>query len=122
MLKLMILAVLLLTGCSTTQPVYVPTEKVVYHPPRPAPVRAHNPNWVVITDKTIHKYPSGSVFIALEYNDSIAYREWLEEVNHFIDKQQHVLCIYRADMKEALCGFSEKDSEKVLNTGPKSVE
>ena len=104
-----------LTGCiTTTERVYTETEEIIYHPPRPAPVRNYVVPWVVITDETILEEPNGSVFVGLEYNNSLTYREWLESIDVYVQKTNQLLCGYRKELNEEMCKkYLPKEIESV---------
>ena len=92
-----LIVALLLTGCAA-KPNKIPTEpKRIIHPEMPTPVGDYKFDWqvVVIDEKT--------VVIGLEYDQSIDFKIFLEEIKRYIGESNVILCSYRKDLNERGC-------------------
>lgn len=89
---IVVLMIFLLTACAS-KPV---TNELIYHPPKPTPVKTFVPNWVVYNI-------DGKSYVGMEYAESLKYRAWLERIANYIKTQNDIICVYRKDLKESEC-------------------
>lgn len=88
---------LILTGCAATPPKIVTEPKRIIHPELPAPVSDYKFDWQVVVIDDTH------VVIGLEYDQSIDFKIFLEEIKRYIGESNVILCSYRKDLKEPRC-------------------
>lgn len=95
MRKIIILCVALLCGCQHTDvPVQPPV--VVNHPSWPAPIVPYKFDWKVIQ-------VDDKVYVGLEYDQSIEFRIFMEDIKRYIKDSNDVICFYRDSLKEVRC-------------------
>lgn len=87
MFKKLIVPLLLLVGCSTTEPPKV-IEKQVYHPEWPIPYRACDISWEVVV---IEDEP----FIALSYDESLDLAVCTKDLLRYVKDINSKFCHYR---------------------------
>jgi hypothetical protein len=95
-----------LAGCfgSTTKPP-VETAPVIVHQARPAPIQRYDFRWHVVPTE------DKGVIVGLEYNDSLEFRLFLEDVYRYNRDTNELLCFYRKDLNEDMCKKSVDTSE-----------
>lgn len=80
---------IMLLGCSANVKLLEPP-KAVY--PLPEALEPSGVKWYVITKKTMEGKNDSDVFIGMTYDDSISYRQWLELLKVYIEKQKAIIC------------------------------
>ena len=91
-----IIAALLLTGCSLTNPVIVETPPV-YHPNLPTPYTACNAvSWEVLV------YENKPI-VTISYSDNITAAICAKDMERYLSQLKTVVCHYRQDLKEEAC-------------------
>ena len=111
MRALIILALLFVSGCGTTDLLRV--EKRVqaierFHPPLPSPVRPISPKIVVITPDTAgqmsEEVTAGErpvfVYMAMSEQDYLTLSQWLQESIRYVDQLNAIVDYYRVDTIE----------------------
>lgn len=94
MRKIIIVMLVLFVSACSTKPIDI--KPLVYHPPRPVPIKTYVPDWKVIKD-------GDNTYVGMTYEQSILYRTWLEKLGGYIESQNNMLCVYRKDLKEDVC-------------------
>lgn len=89
MFKKLILATIVLVGCTSTEPPNV-IEKQVYHPEWPAPYRACNVNWEVLVVESVP-------YVAMSYNDSLSLAVCTRDALRYIKDINNKFCHYRPE-------------------------
>lgn len=87
---------LVLSGCFFNKPQMIQPTDVTIHPDWPAPVSPYRFDWVVIVD-------GEKVLVGLDYNQSLDFRVFLEDMNRYIRESNSIICSYREDLKEKRC-------------------
>lgn len=98
----LIFVTLFLVGCAS-KPVLIPTEpKRIIHPELPSPVNPYKFDWrvVVIDERT--------VIVGLDYDDSIDFKIFLEDVKRYMKETNVILCSYRRELNEPRCNSIKK--------------
>lgn len=95
MRKTLAACLLFLAAC---QPTPVPTRPpvVVNHPTWPTPITTYKFDWKVIQ-------VGDKVYVGLEYDQSVEFRVFLEDVKRYIQDSNNVICFYRESLKEMRC-------------------
>lgn len=94
-LFIIILISVFLIGCKTTE--QAPnTPAVINHPTWPTPILPYTFQWKVIQVED-------EVYVGLEYNQSLEFRVFLEDLKRYIKESNSLICFYREDLKESRC-------------------
>ena len=118
---IILISTLLLGSCSilTPEPEVIRdteyVEKPLLHPDMPRPLRAYNPDWMVITKETIAEQPDNFVAQGLEWDQGQEYAIWLEDVKRYINQLLLVACSYRGELDEQVCDNVKKKQKEVEN-------
>lgn len=87
---------LMLAGCWNTKEQVEPPRDTLVHPAYPSPVQPYTFNWVVVP---LEK----EVIVGLEYNQSLEFRLFLEDMKRYIREQNEMLCFYRHEIEDPRC-------------------
>ena len=90
------LVALLLVGCGSTPPTppaEVLSEKIIYEPPLPKPLRFCDVTWKVLI---VDNQP----YVALSYEDNINFAVCAKDLEKYISEVNLVVCHYRQCIKE----------------------
>lgn len=89
------LSFIFLVACGHNQPQTRPQETII-HPVWPNSVSSYKFNWVVVVD-------GNNPIVGLEYNQSVEFRLFMEDMKRYIKEQNEMLCYYRDKLKESRC-------------------
>jgi hypothetical protein len=92
---LVLIFTLTLTACGTTTQI-VEAPKTINHPEWPTPVMPYKFDWKVIT-------VDDEVYVGLEYNQSVEFRVFMEDIKRYIKESNGMICFYRTDLLEQRC-------------------
>lgn len=97
-----ILMSLMLYGCNTKPIATVSEPKRIIHPELPSPVDPYKFDWkvIVIDEKT--------VIVGLDYDQSIDFRIFLDDIKRYMKETNVILCSYRKELKEPQCNPVKK--------------
>ena len=100
--------VIFLTACASS-PTNVTFDKNFSHPELPNPVQPYNFDFYVITEKNVESFVNEeNVFVAIEYQQTLSFRQFLEDMKRFMLEANGVICYYREDLKEQFCSNQQK--------------
>lgn len=92
----LLFAAFLLVGCELT-PTPKPAPAATIHPSWPLPVMPYKFDWkVIVLNET-------EVYVALEYDQSVEFRVFLEDIKRYIEESNGMICFYRKEIKEPKC-------------------
>lgn len=89
------LSFLFLVACVHNPPIQQPKE-IIIHPTLPNSISSYRFDWVVVVDQD-------KPIVGLEYNQSIDFRLFMEDMKRYIKEQNEIICYYRVDLKESRC-------------------
>lgn len=69
----------------------------IIHPDLPRPVDPYRFDWVVIEDQD-------KPYVALTFDDSLKFRQYLEDILRYIRDSNEVICYYREGQDDDICG------------------
>ncbi|MDX1532654.1 MAG: hypothetical protein R3230_00450 [Nitrosopumilaceae archaeon] len=102
---------LFLTGCFSSNPVIF--EENFSHPDLPNPVQPYTFDFKVITNENKETIINdGDVYLAIDYNDSLLFRQFLEDMKRYILESGVVICYYRSELEENFCKNQENYIEQ----------
>lgn len=91
---IILLSFIFLSACVHT-PV-TPPQKTIIHPSWPTPVSPYKFDWMVVVDED-------KPIVGLEYNQSVDFRLFMEDMKRYIKEQNQIICYYRPELKESRC-------------------
>lgn len=91
---IILMIILFVCGCATNQ--IKPIETII-HPDLPQPIQPYKFDWkvVVIDEKT--------VIVGLDYDQSLEFRLFLEDLKRYMKESNYVTCFYRKELNEPKC-------------------
>lgn len=101
------LVCVVLSSCSSVDKVSVTEVKTQQHPVWPTPITTYNFDWKVLIE-------GEKVYVGLEYDQSVEFRVFLEDVKRYMKESNSMICFYREDLKESRCY-----QQKVVDTSRK---
>lgn len=108
---------LFLTGCFHNVKTDVNFGENLSHPELPNPVQPYRFDFYVITEENVEDFVNQeNVFVAIQYEETLEFRKFLEDMKRFMLEANGVICYYRDDLKEAFCD----NQRKYLNQNDKT--
>lgn len=97
--------VVLLSACGSypTQP--QSTESTIIHPELPQPVAPYQFDWNIIEHED-------KPYVALTFDDSLVFRQYLEDILRYIRESNDLLCYYREGNGDPICTNKETDDDQ----------
>lgn len=90
------LACVVLTSCASNVQTPSAVVNTQQHPVWPTPVLPYKFDWKVLLE-------GDKVYVGLEYDQSVEFRVFLEDVKRYMKESNSVICFYREDLKESRC-------------------
>lgn len=111
---LCVLVLLTLTGCFHNVKPNVTFEENLSHPELPNPVQPYTFDFFVITGDNIDEVvDSENVYVAIEYQQTLLFRQFLEDMKRFMLEANGVICYYRKELEEDFCINQQKYLEGI---------
>jgi len=110
------LLVIILSGCASqpNPPTDVRFSQPFSHPELPNPVQPYKFDFYVVTEDNVEEFINQpKVFVAIEYQQTLDFRQFLEDMKRFMLEANGVICYYRVDLKEQFC----ENQQRYLNRG-----
>jgi hypothetical protein len=90
------------SGCSSTPDITF--NENFSHPELPNPVQPYTFDFKVITNENKdEKIEEGQVYLAIDYNDSLQFRQFLEDMKRYMLESNQLICYYREELQEQFC-------------------
>lgn len=110
---------LFLTGCFHNVKPQVNFDENFSHPELPNPVQPYSFDFYVITEDNVEKFTDQeNVFVAIEYEETLEFRQFLEDMKRFMLEANGVICYYRQDLEEQFC----LNQKKYINRNDENKE
>lgn len=93
-----ILLSLMLTACAAKPITIISEPKRIIHPELPAPIDPYKFDWRVVVLED-----GKTVIVGLDYDDSVDFKIFLEDIKRYINQSNTILCSYRRDLNEPQC-------------------
>lgn len=109
-----LLAALLLSGCFwNTKTPDVNFDENFSHPELPNTVQPYKFDFKVITSENKDEYITDeTVFLAIDYKESLVFRQFLEDMKRFMLEANGVICYYREELDEPFCENQKRYIER----------
>lgn len=92
-----------LSGCASTAK-DVNFDVNFSHPELPNTVQPYRFDFKVVTSENKDQYiTEDSVYLAIDYKESLIFRQFLEDMKRFMLEANGVICYYREDLNEPFC-------------------
>ena len=103
------LSTMLLTGCFFNTRPQINFSENFAHPELPNPVQPYTFDFYVITDDNVSEIvKSDEVYVAIEYQETLLFRQFLEDMKRFMLEANGVICYYRETLEEEFCMNQQK--------------
>jgi len=110
---LLLMFCVILSGCASTPP-DISFNETFSHPELPNPVQPYKFDFYVVTEDNVEEFINQpKVFVAIEYQQTLDFRQFLEDMKRFMLEANGVICYYRKDLKEQFC----TNQRRYLNRG-----
>lgn len=128
MKKIILLSLLILSGCATTTP---PGNNIIYpsidHPASPAPVALNNVNWQVVTKGNLDAFAAQAsqaqntpnpIFVIITTDDYKAMLGNLAELKRYLEQQKAIIAYYEKATTWPSTDNPKPKSSNALKLGP----
>lgn len=96
--SMIVLVLMLLSGCASDPITVVSDPKRIIHPELPAPIDPYKFDWKVVVLED-----GKTVIVGLDYDESVDFKIFLEDIKRYIKQSNTILCSYRRDLNEPQC-------------------
>lgn len=111
----MFVLIITLSGCSWNTKQDVNFDANLSHPELPNTVQPYRFDFKVITSENKDQYiTDNSVYLAIDYKESLIFRQFLEDMKRFMLEANGVICYYREELNESFCLNQTKYIERKL--------
>jgi len=100
-------------GCASTTPIQVTFDENISHPELPNPVQPYQFKFYVVTESNVESFVNqDKAYVAIEYQETLEFRQFLEDMKRFMLEANGVICYYRVDLQEQFCANQIKYLER----------